>query len=203
AALLEQADAVLERQGAGVDVGRVLAERESRGRLGRGEALLGGDLQAGDAVDEQRGLAAVGAVELLGRPLEADLGEVELEDRRRAVEQLLRLGERGGQVLAHADGLGALAREEVGDPYHRSTTVPHVMPAPIALIRIRSPRFTRPARTASSSAIGIDAADVLPYSAMLMTIFSIGKPSRSATASIIRAFIWWGMKWVISVIFRS
>ncbi len=35
--------------------------------------------------------------------------------------------------------------------------------------------FTRPARTVSESAIGIDAADVLPYSAMLTTTFSSGK----------------------------
>jgi hypothetical protein len=68
-------------------VGRIFAEREPRGGLGGRQPLPGRDLKAGDAVDEQGGLAAVGAVQLLGGALEADLREVEAEDGRGAVEE--------------------------------------------------------------------------------------------------------------------
>jgi len=40
---------------------------------------------------------------------------------------------------------------------------PHVKPAPKATNITTVPSFTRPVFTASSSAIGIDAAEVLPY----------------------------------------
>jgi hypothetical protein len=46
--------------------------------------------------------------------------------------------------------------------YHRIKALPHVIPAPIAIIAIRSPGLRRPARLASSSEIGSEALDVLP-----------------------------------------
>jgi hypothetical protein len=46
--------------------------------------------------------------------------------------------------------------------YHRIKALPHVIPAPIAIIAIRSPGLRRPARFASSSEIGSEALDVLP-----------------------------------------
>ena len=46
--------------------------------------------------------------------------------------------------------------------YQRTTALPHVMPAPMAIIATTSPCFSRPARLASSSVIGMDAEDVLP-----------------------------------------
>jgi len=46
--------------------------------------------------------------------------------------------------------------------YHRIKALPHVIPAPIAIIATRSPGLRRPARLASSSEIGSEALDVLP-----------------------------------------
>src|SRR5262249_20349690 len=47
--------------------------------------------------------------------------------------------------------------------YHSMTAAPHVSPAPNATSNTRSPRRMRPDSTASSSAIGTEAPDVLPY----------------------------------------
>jgi D-hydroxyproline dehydrogenase subunit gamma len=47
-------------------------------------------------------------------------------------------------------------------PHHLSSTDPHTSPAPKAVMRTMSPSFTSPSRAHSSSAIGIEAADVLP-----------------------------------------
>ena len=49
-----------------------------------------------------------------------------------------------------------------------------------------SPFSIRPARHASSSAIGIDAADVFPYLSMFTYTRSAGNPSRSIAESMIR-----------------
>ena len=49
----------------------------------------------------------------------------------------------------------------------RTALAAHVSPAPKAAIRMTSSRFTFPARTASSRAIGIEAAEVFPYRSML------------------------------------
>ena len=46
--------------------------------------------------------------------------------------------------------------------YHRIKALPQVIPAPIAIIAIRSPGLRRPARLAPSSEIGSEALDVLP-----------------------------------------
>ena len=59
-------------------------------------------------------------------------------------------------------------------------------PAPNAPSMTREPSVIRPCRTASSSAIGIDAADVLPYRSKFNMTFSSGKPRRSTTALRIR-----------------
>src|SRR5580692_2072623 len=71
-------------------------------------------------------------------------------------------------------------------PVHRHATAPHERPPPKATNTIRSPGLTRPARTVSESAIGIEAADVLPYSAMLITTLSSGRPKYRAVASMMR-----------------
>jgi hypothetical protein len=47
-------------------------------------------------------------------------------------------------------------------PYHLIRALPQVMPAPIAIIAMRSPGLRRPARFASSREIGKDALEVLP-----------------------------------------
>jgi hypothetical protein len=50
--------------------------------------------------------------------------------------------------------------------YHRIKTPPQVAPPPNEAIRTMSPSFTLPASTHSSSAIGIEAEDVLPWTAI-------------------------------------
>ena len=55
-----------------------------------------------------------------------------------------------------------LASKTLATPYHRIKALPQVIPAPIAIIAIRSPGSRRPARLASSSEIGSEALDVLP-----------------------------------------
>ncbi len=65
-------------------------------------------------------------------------------------------------------------------------------PAPKAANRMVSPDFTRFARTASSMAIGIEAAEVFPTrSTFTYTRFG-SIPNRTPTASMIRRFAWWG-----------
>ncbi len=49
------------------------------------------------------------------------------------------------------------------------TTEPQVSPAPTALMRTTEPGLSRPSSTASASASGIDADDVLPYRSMFTT----------------------------------
>jgi len=51
--------------------------------------------------------------------------------------------------------------------YYSIATAPEVNPAPNATNTIRSPTLTRPSFTASASAIGTDAAEVLPYRSRL------------------------------------
>src|SRR6185503_12831639 len=69
------------------------------------------------------------------------------------------------EALHHPDGLGALARKHDGSghvQYSRSTE-PQVKPPPTPCISTVSPGFTRPSRTATSRASGIEAADVLAW----------------------------------------
>src|SRR5436190_1159110 len=72
------------------------------------------------------------------------------------------------QIPPHAHFLRALARAEPDDgrsmlrPYHRTTMLPQVKPAPNAQNITFMPGCTRPHFTASSSAMAMEAADVLP-----------------------------------------
>ena len=52
--------------------------------------------------------------------------------------------------------------------YQRNKLVPQVRPAPKPHITTRSPRLMRPSRLASSRAIGMEAADVLPTRSRLL-----------------------------------
>jgi len=58
--------------------------------------------------------------------------------------------------------------------YQRISADAHVSPAPNAPIITRLPSLIRPSLTASSSAKGIDAADVLPYRSIFINTFSMG-----------------------------
>ena len=65
---------------------------------------------------------------------------------------------------------------------------PQVRPAPNEVNNTRSPLLIVPARHARSSAMGIDAALVLPTSATSTTAFAGSMPNRSTTEPMMRAF---------------
>ena len=85
------------------------------------------------------------------------------------------------------------AMPRAGSAVHSIATAPEVKPAPKATMTMLSPTLTRPSLTASASAIGTDAAEVLPYLSRLTNIRSIGRSRPLATASMIRMFAWCGM----------
>ena len=84
-------------------------------------------------------------------------------------------------------------RSAGGSAVHSMATAPEVKPAPKATMTIWSPTLTRPSLTASASAIGTDAADVLPYLSRLTNILSIGRSRPLATDSMMRMLAWCGM----------
>src|SRR2546422_923988 len=104
-----------------------------------------------------------GRSELLFRSLEHQPAQAEAE---RLVDRLERVAGRReplGQVFPHPDFLSALPRAEPHRRcYHCTTILAHVNPAPNAQNISFIPGWTRPHRTASSSAIATEAADVLP-----------------------------------------
>src|SRR5665213_1567737 len=104
------------------------------------------------------GLAAVerNAPEMLDDFGVAVLGEAGLEVREamRPEQQTRRLD--GGDV----------------DHHQRISEAPQVKPPPIASIITRWPRWMRPSRTASVSASGTEAADVLAWRSTVITTFS-------------------------------
>src|SRR5713101_6599967 len=70
--------------------------------------------------------------------------------------------------------------------YHRTTDAPQVRPPPQAFNTTISLSWILPSRTASSRAMGIEAAEVLPKRCTLQWTLSIPSPKRSATAWMIR-----------------
>ena len=68
--------------------------------------------------------------------------------------------------------------------------VPQVKPAPKPSIRIVSPELIFPELIPSSSASGIDAADVLPCFCKVIITFSMGMLNLFATEWIILVFAW-------------
>src|SRR5437016_6678962 len=76
--------------------------------------------------------------------------------------------------------------------YHLINADAHVSPAPNAPSMTSEPSLIRPWRTASSKAMGIEAADVFPYRSRFSIIFSGESPRRSATALRMRIFAWCG-----------
>src|SRR5439155_3230902 len=83
--------------------------------------------------------------------------------------------------------------------YHRTTLAPQVRPPPSASISTRWPGRMRPSATASSSASGIEAAEVLAWRSIVTTVLSRGRPSLRPTASMIRVFAWCGTSQSISL----
>src|ERR1043165_4288788 len=70
--------------------------------------------------------------------------------------------------------------------HHLTNTPPHVTPPPKEVIITRSPSLSFPDSTHSSRAMGIEADDVFPWTAMFEYTFEVSTFKRSATASVIR-----------------
>src|SRR5580700_10779542 len=77
--------------------------------------------------------------------------------------------------------------------YQRTSAAPQVKPPPMASSSRRSPRLMRRSATASASASGIEAAEVLPWRSTVTTILPGGMPSLWAEPSIMRLLAWCGM----------
>src|SRR6185503_5641217 len=142
-----------------------------------------------DVALDDRSLAARGA-DFLGHPAGTLLVGAVVDPDRPAVggEQL----RGGGADPARGAGdegaaLAALAHASVP---HSTTVAPQVRPAPKAAIRTRAPLARPPASRASSSATGIEAAEVLPNLAMQSRTRAGSGPSRSPTERRIRALAW-------------
>src|SRR5580704_10573291 len=76
--------------------------------------------------------------------------------------------------------------------YHLTSAAPQVRPPPSASISTRSPGWMRPSPTASSSASGIDAAEVLAWRSIVTTVCPGFSFSRLPIASMIRKLAWCG-----------
>src|SRR5439155_5381280 len=114
---------------------------------------------------EDRRLGVLGRGELVLGPFEHQPTQREAERRVDRLERLPRLREPFGEVLGHPDFLCTLPGAKpnrVLRGYHCTTRLPQVNPAPNAQNITFMPGVRRPQRTASSSAIATDAADVLP-----------------------------------------
>src|SRR4029077_5681942 len=81
----------------------------------------------------------------------------------------------------HRSGIGLLARF-----HHRKSADPQGNPPPMASKRMRLPRLIRRSATASASASGIEAADVLPCRSTVVTTFAGSIPSLCAEPSMMR-----------------
>src|SRR3989442_10416557 len=116
----------------------------------------------GGAVRQDGGLRVVGGGEIVLRPREHHPGQLDAERGVDRGQRVARRGEPLREILCHSDFLGALPRAEPHGRYHCTTMLAHVNPAPNATNITFIPGSRRPVRTASSSAIATDAADVLP-----------------------------------------
>src|SRR5262249_48532799 len=121
---------------------------------------------------DERRLLNLGVDEILHRPLEAQLLEVEPGGSAAGVVDGHRLRYGLGDVAAHTGLERPLAREHEGDPCHAVAPVvlcvhsisaePHVGPAPIPVISTSFPGWRRPSSAASASASGMEPDEVLP-----------------------------------------
>ncbi len=105
--------------------------------------------------------------QLLFRALLHERRQIVTENRARPFKEIPGLWGVAGKVGAHADDLRALSGEDGADRHytaHRQVTAPHERPPPKPTNTMTSPSLILPDSTASESAIGMDAADVLPYS---------------------------------------
>src|ERR1700674_4093812 len=105
---------------------------------------------------EDRGLRVVGEGELVLGPFPHEPGKAGIERLIDGREDVPGFREPLGEVLSHADPLGALAGAHQHS-HHRMTALPQVNPAPNATSRSNDPGFTRPSVIAWSRASGIEA----------------------------------------------
>ena len=143
------------------DVRRVLAERMPRGGHWF-TRLRSDDREHRGAVREYRRLRVLRRGEVLFGALEHELRQRRAERFVDCAEDVACRWKPLRQIFPHADFLRALPRAEPDRAYHRTTKLPQVKPAPKAHSITIMPGFRRPVLTASSSAIAMDAADVLP-----------------------------------------
>src|SRR5436190_21812068 len=178
---------------AGRHVRRVFAERVAGGGDGGGD-LVAHDGEHRRAVREDRRLRIVSEGELVFGACEHQRREGGAERVVDRLEGLARGGKPLRQILAHPDFLCALSRAQPHRRYHRTTMLAQVNPAPNATNITVMPAFSRPVFTASSSAMAIEAADVLPKRSTLTYTLSIGTPACFAVASMMRMFAWCGIR---------
>src|SRR5262249_54062024 len=76
--------------------------------------------------------------------------------------------------------------------HQRTSVAPQVKPPPIASSMTSSPCLMRPSATATVSASGIDAAEVLPCLATVLTTLLDAIPSFLAESSMMRWLAWCG-----------
>ncbi len=148
--------------------GRVFADRVADDVVGLDPHRPHGP-QARDRGRDERGLLLLRLGELFDRPLEAEPRDIEADRLARLVEHRAGLGILGGDRLAHADVLGALAGEAEGDlhatacpSFQTVYAEPQVSPAPMPVMRTLVPFASLPAPTASARQSGIEAEDVFP-----------------------------------------
>src|SRR5438876_2546228 len=124
-----------------------------------------------EARRNESGLLDLRLDELLFRPLEAEMLQVEPGGGAAPLEHVQRLGDGRGDLAAHPDLERSLSGEAECDEtrfqtrFHRVHSIraePHVSPAPMPVINTRSPSFSRASACASASASGIEPEDVLP-----------------------------------------
>ena len=112
-ALVNQSKSRLEIKGARSRMGREFTEREAGCRLeAQGGEFLLQDGKHSQSMGVECGLANRGLGQFLSRPLESNLGERIAEDRVGLGKEFRGDGKIGGEILAHADGLGTLSGEE-------------------------------------------------------------------------------------------
>ena len=127
---------------------------------------------------EDRGLAVFRFAQLLFRAVGLEREQIVTEHLGRALERGARLRRMRRDVASHADALRPLPRKTDADAHLSGPPPRNRAPREAAAERHEDDHVavvTMPARTVSESAIGIEAADVLPYSAMLTTTLSSGK----------------------------
>src|SRR6185503_14380749 len=141
---------------------------------------------------EHERLCVHGLILQLRGPLARHRPVVDARDRLGLGEGLLDGGI--GEAVHHADGLRTLPGEDDGElhQYLRSTE-PQVKPPPTPCNSTLCPGRMRPSRTATSSASGTEAAEVLAWRSTVTMHFDSGSPSFLLTCETMRTFAWWGM----------